>query len=172
MLQRGELNSWVLGWDIELLCDKVYNLSLICFIMNILFVCKANVGRSQMASAFFNKLSKKNKSTSAGTQVGEKEGQKIGDNEKTKLLIKVMNEEGIDLRNFKRNQLTPQMVDKADRVVVMAEKSECPEYLLKTNKVIFWKIEDVNGRYDSYEYHIKTRDDIKKLVEKLVKEIG
>jgi arsenate reductase (thioredoxin) len=140
--------------------------------MNVLFICKANVGRSQMASAFFNKLSKKNKSTSAGTQVGEKEGQIIGENEKTKLLIKVMGDEGIDIKNFKRKQLTPQMVDKADKIIVMAEKSECSEYLLKSNKVIFWKIEDVNGRYDSFEYHVKTRDDIKNLVDNLIKEIG
>lgn len=124
-----------------------------------------------MASAFFNKLSKKNKSISAGTQVGEKEGQKIVDDKNTILLIKVMDEEGIDIRNFKRKQLTPQMVDKADRILVMAEESECPEYLLKNNKITFWKIEDVNGRYDSHEFHVKTRENIKKLVEKLIKEI-
>jgi protein-tyrosine-phosphatase len=86
--------------------------------MNILFICKANVGRSQMASAFFSMLSKKNKSTSAGTQVGEKEGQIVGDNEKTKLLVKVMDEKGIDIRNFKRKQLTPKWSIKLTRLLL------------------------------------------------------
>ena len=44
--------------------------------MKILFVCKGNVGRSQMATALFNKMSKI-KASSAGTNVKEDEGQKI-----------------------------------------------------------------------------------------------
>ena len=125
-----------------------------------------------MAEAFFNNLSKKNKSISAGTKVFEKEGKTIGENEKAKLLIKVMNEEGIDLSNNKVKQLTPEMVKQADKIIVMAEKSEYLKYLLKNKKVIFWDIEDIKGRYDSYNYHVKTRDKIKKKVKKLIKELG
>ncbi len=125
-----------------------------------------------MAEAFFIKFSKKNEAISAGTQVFEKEGENIGKNEEAKLLIKIMNEEGINLSNNKVKQITPEMVKQADKIIVMAEKSECPDYLLKSKKVVFWNIEDVKGRYDSYDYHIKTRDKIKEKVKKLVKELG
>ncbi len=52
--------------------------------MKILFVCKANNGRSQLAEAIFNKLVEgKHQATSAGTKVvredSNKEGQKISD---------------------------------------------------------------------------------------------
>ena len=46
--------------------------------MKILFVCVANVGRSQMAEAFCNKLSR-HEAISAGSQVGEKMGQILSD---------------------------------------------------------------------------------------------
>ena len=69
--------------------------------MNILFICKANAGRSQMANAFFNKLSKKNKSISAGALVNEKEGESLPE-----FVLKCMEEEGYDLSNEVRKQLT------------------------------------------------------------------
>ena len=46
--------------------------------MKVLFVCVANVGRSQMAEAFFNRISA-HEATSAGSQVGDKEGQNLRD---------------------------------------------------------------------------------------------
>ncbi len=44
--------------------------------MKVLFVCVANVGRSQMAEAFFNRLSD-HQATSTGSRVGHKEGQTL-----------------------------------------------------------------------------------------------
>ena len=133
--------------------------------MNVLFVCKGNVARSQIANAFFNKLSEKNKSVSAGTVVGEKEGESLHE-----FVIKCMTEEGLDLSKNKRKQLTPEMVILADRIIVIAEKENLPDYLTNSNKIIFWKINDPKNM--SYEYCIKVKNEIKTYVKRLVKEIG
>jgi protein-tyrosine-phosphatase len=139
--------------------------------MKILFICKSNVGRSQIAEAFFNIFSKKDKAISTGTQVFEKDGQVIEKNGKTKFLFEVMNEEGIDLSKKKQKQLTPKMIEEADKIIVMAERFQCPDYLLNNKKVSFWKVDDINGQYDSYEFHIKTRNKIRELVKRLVKQV-
>ena len=134
--------------------------------MNILFICKANAGRSQMANAFFNKLSKKNKSISAGALVNEKEGGPLPE-----FVLKCMEEEGYDLSNEVRKQLTPDMVKWADKIIIMTERENIPNYLInESEKITFWEVEDGKGM--SYEIHIKIRNKIKKLVEELIKEIG
>jgi protein-tyrosine-phosphatase len=133
--------------------------------MNVLFVCKGNVARSQMANAFFNKLSEKNKSISAGIIVGEKEGEALHES-----VVKCMNEESLDLSKNKRKQLTPEMVKIADRIIIMAENENLPDYLANSNKITFWKINDPKNM--SYEYCIKVKNEIKTYVKRLVKEIG
>ena len=45
--------------------------------MLVLFVCVANVARSQMAEAFFNRLSSQHSAQSAETRVGEYEGRTV-----------------------------------------------------------------------------------------------
>jgi arsenate reductase (thioredoxin) len=131
--------------------------------MKILFICKKDVGRSQMASAFFNKLSKKNKSIDAGTSVGDEEGTRVND-----LVIGCMKELGHDMAEKVQHQLTSKMVKWADKIIVLTEKENLPDYV-DTKKVIFWKIEDAVDK--SYEFHCKIRDEIKCRVENLVKEI-
>src|SRR3989338_3696862 len=97
--------------------------------MKILFVCKGNVGRSQMATTLYNTLSQTHDSLFAGTHVHEKEGQKIKENPKAEFVIAVMREEGADVSDCVRKQVTFQMVEQADKVVVMVDKEELPSYL-------------------------------------------
>lgn len=133
--------------------------------MKILFICKANAGRSQIANAFFNKLSKKNKSISAGVLVKDKEGEKLPE-----FVLKCMKEEGCNLSNEFRKQLTPEMVRWADKIIIMTEKENLPDYLISEDKKnIFWEVEDGKGM--PYEFHIKIRDKIKGNVKRLIKEI-
>lgn len=132
--------------------------------MKILFICKSNVGRSQMAPAFFNRLSKKNKAVGAGTHVGENENQPLHE-----FVIKCMSEAGYDLSKNTRKQLTKEMIKKADKIVAMTEKENLPDYV-DMKKVVFWSIEDAKDR--SLEFHRQIRVKIKELVEKFVKEIG
>jgi len=133
--------------------------------MKVLFVCRANVGRSQMAMEFFNRFSKKNHAFSAGTVVGDTEGKNLDE--------KVMNgmaELGYDLSKNTRKQLTLQMVEEADKIFVMAQKETIPDYLKNSKKTVYWNVPD--GKGQPYYFVCKMRDQIKDLVEELVKEIG
>src|SRR3989344_8136411 len=112
--------------------------------MKILFVCRANQGRSQLAEAIFNNLSKgKHKAISVGTKViredSNKEGEKISDQN----IITAMKEVGVDISQNVRNQLTPETLNEADRVIVMSEPENTPHYLKGSPKAIFWEIPDL-----------------------------
>lgn len=132
--------------------------------MKILFICKANVGRSQMAPAFFNQLSKQHSATGAGTHVWEKEGQPLHE-----YVIETMKDKGHDVSQCTRKQLTPEDAASADKIVVMTEQENLPPYV-DLSKVIFWNIDDPKDM--SLEVHHQIRDQILTLVEKLVGEIG
>ena len=135
--------------------------------MKILFVCKGNVARSQMAEAFFNKLSKKNRAFSAGANPGIHLGNIVG---KYKDLARCMKDIGIDISQKKSKKLTKEMIEKADVVVSLINKKILPDYVTKSPKLKLFKVEDPGG--ENYEFHCKIRDRIKKYVKKLVKEIG
>lgn len=119
------------------------------------------------------KLSDGNEVKSAGTAVSsEKEKSKLGDkpNNEVQILLEVMDEEGIDLRENERKSLTPKMVDWADKIVCMAQRDTIPDYLLQSGKMEYWSIEDGVAGSD-YDFFVETIDRIKKKVEKLAKEI-
>jgi len=131
--------------------------------MEVLFICRANVGRSQIAPAFFNRLSKKNKAVGTGTHVGTHEGEPLHS-----FVIQCMSEVGYDLSKNTRKQLTPEMVTSAGKIIVMTEKENLPEFI-DMSKVVFWEIDDAKDK--SLEFHRQIGNQIKSLVEKLVKEI-
>ena len=99
--------------------------------MKILFVCKANSGRSQMAEVFLNKMSRKYHATSAGIHVTKK-GQLHGH------VIKCMKEIGYDLSRKRRTQLTPEIAEKPNKIIVIMEPHEVenflPLYVKNSNK--------------------------------------
>lgn len=134
--------------------------------MKILFVCKANVGRSQMAEAFFNKLSKKNTAISAGTHV---ESDPDEHKEGFQKVFSAMKEKNIDMPEVYRKQMTKEMFDSADKVVVITEKENLPEYAKDSPKVTLWDVADGKGK--SYEFVCNMRDEVRIRVEQLVKEI-
>ena len=136
--------------------------------MKILFVCKSNFARSQIAEAFLKKFSKKYEVASAGTMV-EKEwlGKPISIFHN--YVVPAMLEEGIDLSQNIPKQLTKEMVDNFDKVVVMASKDLWPDYLSKSEKVDFWDILDPRGT--DLEFHRRVRNDIKNKIKSLLKNI-
>jgi protein-tyrosine-phosphatase len=130
--------------------------------MKYLFVCKSNVGRSQMASAMFNGH-KGNFSDSAGTHVSQKEGEGLHE-----YVLEVMQELGFDLRKKRRTQMTLGMVDASDKIIVMLDDhNDLPKYV-PLEKVIFWDIPDAKGM--SLDFHRKVRDSIKKNIDDLLKD--
>ncbi len=133
--------------------------------MKLLFVCKYNAGRSQMAQALFNKFSKKHTSNSAGIKALERMNYPLPE-----FVVRDMNERGIDMSKYHRKQLTQEMAERADKVILFVPRRAWPEYLKNSPKAVYWKIADAKGK--SYDFHCKIRDKIENLVTSLVKEIG
>jgi protein-tyrosine-phosphatase len=146
--------------------------------MNILFVCHANVGRSQVAQVYFDKLSR-HIPDSAGIAVDELiakhhlRGRKLKDvtNRAAEYIREcIRNEFGVDIAEKERQQLTPAIVDAADLIVVIAEKERWPAYLQEGSKVVFWDIPDGAGQDEAFVYEVFTQ--VRRRVEQLVAEIG
>jgi arsenate reductase len=135
--------------------------------MKILFVCKGNHGRSQIAEAIFNNISGgKHIATSAGTKVTTEEKDRDGHKVSAPLIIEVMKELGIDVSEKIRNQLTPEMVEKADKIVVMAQPETIPEYLKQSKKAIYWEVPDPAGQ--PIEFAREVRDKLNSLIKNFI----
>lgn len=134
--------------------------------MKILFVCRGNVARSQMAEAYYNFFTKSKDAQSAG--VLDFTPLKYG--KPTEMVVQIMKEDGIDISKQKVKYITKEMVENSDKIIVMCKKEECPEFLLNSNKITFWDIDDPYNT--DIENHRKIRDEIKKRVLLLIKEIN
>lgn len=135
--------------------------------MKILFLCKGNVGRSQIAEALFRKkFQDMHDVISAGIQISGPE-QPIGElMPYIKEVLDVMNEENVDISMAIRKQFTEKMVEDSDKVIVIIEDGESlPEYLSNSSKLIRWNIPDPKGK--DIEFTRKVKDQIKALIDGL-----
>jgi protein-tyrosine-phosphatase len=133
--------------------------------MNLLFLCKANVTRSQMAEAFFNSYSERHISESAGL--------KLDIDYIDERVIRAMGEIGFDLSDKRPKKVTAEMVNNADRVIIVSP--DLKQYYTWDKKPIIWDIYDVirdgNGKIP-YQQFIAIRERVKTKIEELVREIG
>ena len=85
----------------------------------VLFACVHNAGRSQMAAAWFNRLSDptKTRAISAGTQPGQRVHPEV---------VQVMREAGIDLDAAKPQLLTEELAKQATLLATMGCGDACP----------------------------------------------
>jgi protein-tyrosine-phosphatase len=142
--------------------------------MKVLFVCKANVGRSQVAQAMFEQLSK-HEASSAGADA---DGVFARDPRPSRQLkdgaarhsIPYMRERGVDIGERVRTQLTPQMAEEADKVIVILPKEDWPDYLVESEKVVMWGFPDPVDMTPEGAWLIF--DKVDERVQALVKEIG
>lgn len=135
--------------------------------MKILFICKGNVGRSQIAEALFRRrFGDTHETVSAGTQLSGPE-QPIGElMPQIQEVLEVMKEEGLDVSLAIRNQLTETMLDAADKAIVIMDHEEpLPDYLTRSPKLVHWAIPDPKGQ--SLEFTRKVKDEIKQRIEDL-----
>jgi protein-tyrosine-phosphatase len=141
--------------------------------MKVLFVCRANVSRSQTAKALFDTLSEHD-SESAGTTVGDKDGETVRDHLArvgiSDFVFPIMAQQGLELRDNRRSQVTAAMVERADRIIVMTERDTLPDYLLNSEKVTHWKVRDTLRM--PRETTREIADQIRRHVVELVREIG
>ncbi|MFA5136717.1 MAG: low molecular weight phosphatase family protein [Patescibacteria group bacterium] len=131
--------------------------------MVILFVCKWNQGRSQIAKALLKRLGTKNTCISAGTHVDKNSKLHTPLSICAPLVVKALQEWGIDVSDCTPRPLTKELVDSSDRIVIMCGHKDLPDYLQNNQKNIFWDIEDPDGK--DYTYHQKMRNKIDKLIE-------
>ena len=143
--------------------------------MKVLFVCQANIGRSQVAQTYFDQLSS-HESSGAGMAVdeitanGNWPSKKIKDVPNQRSAEYIKREFGVDIADRERRQLSPQLMGEADMVIVINEKTNWPDYVTEGGKVVFWDIQDGLGRADEAVDQIYRQ--VRQKVEDLVQEIG
>jgi protein-tyrosine-phosphatase len=129
----------------------------------VLFICKYNNGRSQIAEAFFNNLTKKHKAISvAGSLVGK------GIND---LDIKLMKERfGVDMSGQFPKPPNNDLLKNADRIIIVCDPKDCiliPKTYIE--KAEHWYIPELEGR--SAEEKVKIIEDIYEKVKELISEL-
>ena len=131
--------------------------------VRILFVCSGNVGRSQMAEAFYNYFTKSKDAFSAGVDPNTPaKYPRIPES-----ICSIMFEENINICQHKVKLIKKCFLDAADQVFVLCEKELCPDFLIKSNKVTFLKIRDpYKMKLDDMR---RIRDEIKENVLLIIK---
>jgi len=135
--------------------------------MKILFVCRANVGRSQMAESIFKKLSKKHQVESAGVSPGKWEGKTL--HEATHVLPSLKEIDIVADENISKKITEDKVINNDIIIVIGVDKNTWPEYLKESKKVEFWDIED--PAHGDMDIHRKARDKIKQKVKELIEEL-
>ena len=129
------------------------------FMITVLFICVHNAGRSQMAEAFFNKLSEgRYKGISAGSNPAS---------QVNPIVVEAMNEVGIDISGKKPKKLNKEMIMEAELAITMGcGEDACPIVPIELRE---WDLEDPHDK--TIDVVRTIRDEIKRRVEALVKEL-
>lgn len=134
-------------------------------VMKILFICKNNQFRSQMATAIYNEFTRANNASSAGTYVGvpeNPEGVVIDQFFRTTDFFELMEKHGMFIRKNLTKRLLPEMLHSVDIVVSMAEEPFIPDFLRKAENVIWWNVENPT---------LVTRDVAEKIFAQIYKQV-
>ncbi len=135
--------------------------------MNVLFICRANAIRSQIAEAFYNHFAQEGKASSAGVDlINSIQGD---DMQVPTMVCDLMSQHGIDTSCQKRDWLTEEMVRGADAVVILTDYA-LPDYVKSAKRLVDWSdIPDiVSAPKEEKSAVIK---EIKKRVEELSKDV-
>jgi protein-tyrosine-phosphatase len=131
--------------------------------MKTLFVCKHNLGRSQIACALYNYLTDTNDAISAGTSIGMYPEKTLGEFSEETRAMKVMREIGLDLTNAPRQQLVPELARNANQIISFVLPEELPQWLQNDKRLKIWHlkyypaldIEAVRRQRDEIKTHVK-----------------
>lgn len=112
--------------------------------MSILFVCQANVGRSQAAMELYRRNG--GDADSAGTKVDEP-GTTLRQRPGAATIVNVMRDDySIDMNSNIRTQLTEDLASPYDKLIIMAEPETWPEWLMHDKRATYWNITDPKGQ--------------------------
>jgi len=134
----------------------------------ILFVCKHNLFRSQVAESFFKKMNKNKKYVGDGAGIIEWDKKKLAGDKAYEIERKVVKRFGIKLGK-KSKSLSSGLLKKTNIVVIVAD--DVPVSIFKKEKsfegkIILWKTKDVKAHHKNKE---KVATDTIKFIEKKVK---
>ncbi|MEA2499178.1 MAG: hypothetical protein QOH26_1583 [Actinomycetota bacterium] len=118
----------------------------------VLFVCVHNAGRSRMAEAFFNDLAgDRYRGLSAGTQPASAPHPEV---------VAAMGEVGLEIGDSPGTLLSPQMADRAARVIGMgcAVEEACPALTVPLED---WELDDPKGKTPEQVQEIRDRIEMK-----------
>ena len=137
----------------------------------ILFICRGNVARSQIAEAFCERYTEgKIQAISAGTKLSRDEQTieefgSVVDN-----LTTATKEEGIDISKNVCKKVNKEMANRADKIVLIVDEEDpVPDYLTENPQAVRWDIPDPKGK--SLEFTRKVREEIKERVKELITEL-
>jgi len=135
--------------------------------MKVLFLCRGNVARSQMAEALFNKVWGENhEAISAGTEISGPQQTLENLSSKCQYVIDVLTEEGVDVKDKQRKQFIPSMADGVDKIVgIFDSDNELDRKSLEETENMYdivWNVPDPKGA--DLETHRKVKDKIKEFV--------
>ena len=142
--------------------------------MKVLFVCIANVNRSQIAEAIFNKSTEAHHASSAGLKPARVGGLVRNEHNNP---VDLMRERGYDISKARIKRLTKKAADSADRVILLFGKkhlSDAPSYLKGHPGLEFWKVDSISDEIPFEEYCALERariDQIEGRVSNLVKRL-
>jgi protein-tyrosine-phosphatase len=132
-------------------------------VATVLFVCKANRGRSVMSQALFERAAGgRHRAISAGSEA-------VPDGGPHREVVEAMRELGIDVGAQSPQPLTTALAAQADAVITMGCGDACPRVPGKQQLRLDWDLPDPMDR--PIEEVRVTRDDIDRRVRELVAEL-
>jgi protein-tyrosine-phosphatase len=127
----------------------------------VLFVCKANRGRSVMSQALFERAARgRHQAMSAGSEADPSAGGPHPE------VVKAMREVGIDIAAQRPQSLTAELAARADAVITMGCGDACPMVPGKKQLRVDWDLADPKDQ--ALDQVRVTRDEIARRVEQLV----
>lgn len=139
--------------------------------MKVLFVCKNNVARSQIAKALFNSINGEHTASAAGTHVLNP-GESLQERALRKggaLAVEVMQDNGYDISGYVQTQLSKADLEEFDLIINMSAKKYTPKWLSESPKYLYWSIRDPKDI--GYEVTDEVRRQIEARVKSLSQEI-
>ena len=127
--------------------------------MNVLFVCRENAGRSQLAEHLFNaSVRGLHEARSAGSRPREAVYPEV---------IEALRPRGVDVSGATTKPLTTELTDWSDRIVTMGCGDECPATGKPTED---WDLPDVSGKSQAEVEEIAV--EVAKRLSRLLAELG
>jgi arsenate reductase (thioredoxin) len=127
----------------------------------VVFACRHNAGRSQMAAAFFRMLADPSRAeaVSAGTTPGDRVHPEVA---------AVMGEVGVDLSGARPQRLTAELAAGTKLLITMGCGEECP--YVPGVEILDWPLQDPKGQ--PLERVREIRDEVRRRVAELVQARG